>query len=121
MHCTDCKAGLGSQHKPSCHRQGIVTSGSMYTDDACEPATSPIPAITDRQDYQTTMATPHHHDTAAGFCTGGCIEVVTDLESGRCMLLCNKCGAEVGFGERREAPAFILQDDAVRFLMGVKS
>ena len=77
--------------------------------------------MTDRQDYLTTTATPPHHDTAAGYCTGGCIEVVTNIESGRCMLLCNKCGAEVGFGERREVPAFILQDDAAKFLMGVKS
>jgi hypothetical protein len=28
--CTDCKQEAGTQHKPSCHRQGIVTSDSDY-------------------------------------------------------------------------------------------
>lgn len=30
VHCTDCKRFEGDQHKPSCHRQGIVTATSDY-------------------------------------------------------------------------------------------
>ena len=112
MPCTDCKESEGAQHKPSCHRQGLVTSASDYGRPDARRRT-PLSAISDRQDYLTT--------TLSGHDDGGCIEVVTNLESGRCMLLCNKCGEEVGFGQRREEPAFILQDDAVKFLMGVKS
>jgi len=28
--CSDCKVEAGGQHKPSCHRQGLVTSASDY-------------------------------------------------------------------------------------------
>jgi len=28
--CTDCKAIVGTQHKPHCHRQGLVTKDSVY-------------------------------------------------------------------------------------------
>lgn len=28
--CTDCHKPVGSQHRPSCHRQGLVTSASVY-------------------------------------------------------------------------------------------
>ena len=31
-YCTDCKRPAGSQHRPSCHRQGIVTEASDYQD-----------------------------------------------------------------------------------------
>jgi hypothetical protein len=30
--CSDCGNPAGSQHKPSCHRQGLVTSASDYRD-----------------------------------------------------------------------------------------
>ena len=30
IECTDCGRGGGEQHKPSCHRQGIVTADSDY-------------------------------------------------------------------------------------------
>lgn len=29
--CTDCGVSAGGQHKPSCHRQGLVTATSDYT------------------------------------------------------------------------------------------
>lgn len=28
--CSDCKVAAGGQHKPSCHRQGLVTTTSDY-------------------------------------------------------------------------------------------
>lgn len=28
--CTDCKRLMGEQHRPSCHRQGLVTRMSDY-------------------------------------------------------------------------------------------
>ena len=31
VRCTDCHQLAGAQHKPSCHRQGIVTTASDYT------------------------------------------------------------------------------------------
>lgn len=31
--CTDCQMELGGQHRPSCHRQGLVTSDSVYHND----------------------------------------------------------------------------------------
>jgi hypothetical protein len=30
--CSDCKMPFGEQHKPSCHRQGLVTTASDYSD-----------------------------------------------------------------------------------------
>ena len=30
MMCTDCRRAAGEQHRPSCHRQGLVTSASDY-------------------------------------------------------------------------------------------
>ena len=113
MVCNNVMCQLVVMHVKGC--EGYDLQATLNT------SPTPRPAITDRQDYLTTTASPHHHDTAAGLCAGGCIEVVINVKSGRCMLLCNKCGAEVGFGERREQPAFILQNDAVQFLMGVKS
>lgn len=32
IRCSDCKQPAGKQHKPGCHRQGIVTSESDYRD-----------------------------------------------------------------------------------------
>jgi len=29
--CSDCHVPLGGQHRPSCHRQGVVTAASDYT------------------------------------------------------------------------------------------
>jgi len=28
--CTDCREPIGSQHRPSCHRQGVVPFASVY-------------------------------------------------------------------------------------------
>jgi hypothetical protein len=30
IECSDCGQGFGEQHKPSCHRQGLVTKDSDY-------------------------------------------------------------------------------------------
>lgn len=34
-HCTDCHEPAGKQHRPSCHRQGLVTEASVYICPAC--------------------------------------------------------------------------------------
>ena len=31
VRCSDCKQRAGSQHRPSCHRQGLVTGDSHYS------------------------------------------------------------------------------------------
>ena len=30
--CIGCGATLGDQHKPSCYRQGVVSTASLHTD-----------------------------------------------------------------------------------------
>ena len=32
VRCSECNRREGSQHRPSCHRQGLVTSASDYRD-----------------------------------------------------------------------------------------
>jgi hypothetical protein len=43
--CTDCRVPAGGQHKPSCHRQGAVTSDSAYLGEMAQhvPANSCSP------------------------------------------------------------------------------
>jgi hypothetical protein len=54
--------------------------------------------LTDSTAFSTTLYA--EHDSKGQPCCG-CVEVLINKQTGRCLMLCNECGAEMGAGTER--------------------
>lgn len=52
IRCSDCLVSEGAQHKPSCHRQGIVSTASDYRDKNLTATLTAEPQITDNSEVK---------------------------------------------------------------------